>query len=210
MPMCMACPEQFKQGSGSSQLLSCCIVAKFTLQARVGAPCLDHTEWLSASQPSSFCFVSLTRAEKLPYEDLVRCRRALVLNEGHDLVVKVHVARGRLQSNDDVLSQPPLGASPHFFSMQSPDPMEQDKGPLPTRTTPAPVQHVISMPRAHVSVCLPCMIVFLVHLQNTCQDALEWSPVRCGSGMLPQHRSGLVLWWLLLCLDLMLPCPGLI
>lgn len=82
---------------------------------------------------------------------LLHCRRALTLNQASDVVIRMKAARRPLQEGDDVLSQQPLAAGAHFFSMKSRDPSEQEIVAVPSRTTPAPRPEALSVPRTNVS-----------------------------------------------------------
>ena len=79
------------------------------------------------------------------------CRQALTLNQDSNVVIRMKAARGSLQEGDDVLSKQPLAAGPHFFSMKSPDPTEQDIVPVASRMSPAPYPDALMKPRTNVS-----------------------------------------------------------
>ena len=59
-------------------------------------------------------------------------------------------ARSSLQEGDDVVSQQPLAAGPHFFSMKPKDPAEQEIAPVPRRMSPAPHLDALMKPRTNV------------------------------------------------------------
>lgn len=63
----------------------------------------------------------------------------------------MRAASNSLQEGDDVLSQQPLATGPHFFSMKSPDPAEQDIAPVASRMSPAPYPDALMKPRTNVS-----------------------------------------------------------
>ena len=50
-----------------------------------------------------------------------------------------------------MLSQQPLAAGPHFFSMKSPDPTEQEIVAVASRMSPAPYPDTLMKPRTNVS-----------------------------------------------------------
>ena len=77
-----------------------------------------------------------------------------MLAQTNEVVVRMPTTRRDLQEGDDVLSQQPLAASAHFFSMKAPDPSEQEITPVPPRVAPDPCQDANAVPRAHVSKML--------------------------------------------------------
>ena len=92
-----------------------------------------------------------TQQERSAVSMLLDCRRALALNQASDVMIKTKAARSGLQQGDDVLSQHPLAVAPHFFSMKTPEPTEQQMEPVPSRMTPAPRPDALSEPRRNVS-----------------------------------------------------------
>ena len=74
-----------------------------------------------------------------------------MLNQSSDVVIRMKLARSSLQQEDDVLTQQPLAAGPHFFSMKSPEPNEQEILPVPSRMTPDPYSEAMLKPRTNVS-----------------------------------------------------------
>ncbi len=82
------------------------------------------------------------------------CRRAIGLGQASDIVLKLKPARHSLKEQVDVLSQQPLAASPHFFSLKAADPTQQEIVAVPARTTPPTAGKLTPSTRAHVSRCL--------------------------------------------------------
>lgn len=74
-----------------------------------------------------------------------------MLNQGSDVVIRMKLARSSLQQGDDVWTQQPLAAGPHFFSTRSLEPTEQEILPVPSRTAPAPYPEALLKPRTDVS-----------------------------------------------------------
>lgn len=81
-------------------------------------------------------------------------RRAIGLGQATDILLKLKLARQSLKEQIDVLSQQPLAASPHFFSLKAPDPTQQEIVAVPARTTPPPAGKLTPSTRAHVSFCV--------------------------------------------------------
>ena len=82
------------------------------------------------------------------------CRRAIGLGQASDIVLKLKPARQNLKEQVDVLSQQPLAASPHFFSLKAPDPTQQEIVAVPARTSPPPAGKLTLSTRAQVSCCM--------------------------------------------------------
>ncbi len=81
-------------------------------------------------------------------------RRAIGLGQASDIVLKLKPARQSLKEQIDVLSQQPLAASSHFFSLKAPDPTQQEIVAVPARTAPPPAGKLTPSTRAHVSCCV--------------------------------------------------------
>ncbi|DBA93135.1 TPA: hypothetical protein ACH3X2_003448 [Trebouxia sp. C0005] len=77
-------------------------------------------------------------------------RRAIGLGQATDILLKLKLARQSLKEQIDVLSQQPLAASPHFFSLKAPDPTQQEIVAVPARTTPPPAGKLTPSTRAHM------------------------------------------------------------
>ena len=108
-----------------------------------------HIAWLSMQLPS-LC----GPATHVHVHELTSCRRAILPGQSTDIVVRLKPGRAALKEQDDVLSQQPLGASPHFFSLKTPDPNRHDIKPVPCKRSPAASVHPKPALRAHVSMQL--------------------------------------------------------
>lgn len=79
------------------------------------------------------------------------CRRAIGLGQASDIVLNLKPAKQSLTQRDDALSQQPLAASPHFFSLKASDPTDHETVPVPVRIVPAPYGNHMPTTRVHVS-----------------------------------------------------------
>ena len=81
------------------------------------------------------------------------CRCAIGLGQASDIVLNLTPAKQSLKQRDDALSQQPLAASPHFFSLKASDPTDHETVPVPVpvRILPAPYGNPTPTTRVHVS-----------------------------------------------------------
>ena len=117
-----------------------------------------HTPKASLNRPPKqhcTCACLLSPGKHFCQGACCHCRQALTLNQESSVVIRMKAARTSLQEGDDVLSQQPLAASPHFFSMKSPDPTERGIAPVPSCMTPAPYPDALMKPRTNVSKAGP-------------------------------------------------------
>ncbi|DBA79253.1 TPA: hypothetical protein ACH3X1_009067 [Trebouxia sp. C0004] len=70
----------------------------------------------------------------------LHCQQETSTGQANNMLLKLKPARQSLKEQVDVLSQQPLAASPHFFSLKAPDPTQQEIVAVPARTTPPPAE----------------------------------------------------------------------
>ena len=105
------------------------------------------------SKPGKYSLLSLelrrlcrmTRSNQRMY-----CRRAIVQGQATDIVVRLTPGRAVLKEQDDVLSQQPLAASPHFFSLEAPNTTWHKIAPVPCKRSPAASVDPKPSVRSHV------------------------------------------------------------
>lgn len=91
-------------------------------------------------------------AKKLVYISVCQCRRAIGLHQASDIALNLKPTKQGLREQADVLSQQPLAASPHFFSLKAPDPTEHEIVAVPPRSAPTAHEDALPSTRSHVII----------------------------------------------------------